>query len=256
MNRGADAEVWRALADPTRRAILDHLRDGPKTTGDLAARFEQSRYGVMKHLSVLEAARLLTVRRKGRHRFNHLNAIPLRRIYERWMGPYQEFASSSLLRLAEHVETPQESPPMPIKSFHIEQELVYEASRDKVWQALTAEIGSWWSHHLVEDSTITLEACMGGLFAEHWGEGEGAVYGEVRELRTGEKLRLCGNLGMSGAGTNDYVFVLSDDGDRTRLTLSHHSVGYADADIESNYTAGWKHLLDDDLRTWLKSSAT
>jgi len=79
--------VWKALADPTRRRILDLLRDRPRTTGDLCAAFPLTRFAVMKHLSVLKGAGLLTVRREGRERWNHLNAVPLRRMLEHYIGP-------------------------------------------------------------------------------------------------------------------------------------------------------------------------
>jgi DNA-binding transcriptional ArsR family regulator len=97
--------VFRALADPTRRRILDLLKPGPRTTGDLAEQFEElSRFAVMKHLGVLERAGLVLVRRRGRERYNFLNTVPIRQVYERWMGPYSELWSSSLLRLKDHVE--------------------------------------------------------------------------------------------------------------------------------------------------------
>jgi DNA-binding transcriptional ArsR family regulator len=97
--------VWKALADPTRRRLLDLLRDQPRTTGWLAGQFPQlSRFAVMKHLGVLEEAGLVLVRRKGRERWNFINTVPIRQIYERWMGPYAEMWSSSLLRLKDHVE--------------------------------------------------------------------------------------------------------------------------------------------------------
>lgn len=97
--------VFKALADPSRRRILDLLRHGPLTTGGVARRFdEMTRFGVMKHLSVLEEAGLITVRREGRRRWNHLNAVPIRRLYERWVSRYAEFWSSSLLRLQETAE--------------------------------------------------------------------------------------------------------------------------------------------------------
>jgi DNA-binding transcriptional ArsR family regulator len=100
--------VWRALAEPTRRALLDLLRDGPRTTGQLVECFPAlTRFAVMKHLNVLEDAGLLIVKRSGRERWNYLNAVPIRQIYERWMGPYAEQWSCSLLRLKEHVERDQ-----------------------------------------------------------------------------------------------------------------------------------------------------
>jgi DNA-binding transcriptional ArsR family regulator len=97
--------VWRALAEPTRRALLDMLRDKPQTTGQLVERFPGlTRFAVMKHLNVLEDAGLLVVRRNGRERWNYINTVPIRQIYERWMGPYAEQWSSALLRLKEHAE--------------------------------------------------------------------------------------------------------------------------------------------------------
>jgi DNA-binding transcriptional ArsR family regulator len=83
--------VWRALASPIRRRMLDCLRAGPRTTGWLAARFPRlSRFAVMQHLGVLETAGLVVPRREGRERWNHLNRVPIRRIYERWVRRYDE----------------------------------------------------------------------------------------------------------------------------------------------------------------------
>lgn len=96
--------VWRALADPTRRALLDALRDGPRTTGDLADRFDQTRFGVMKHLAVLVDAGLVTVRREGRLRWNELNPMPIHQIYRRWIKPFETAAADRLLRLKVHAE--------------------------------------------------------------------------------------------------------------------------------------------------------
>src|SRR2546421_10072255 len=82
------ALLWRALADPTRRGLLDLLRDGPRTTGQLASAFPTSRFAVMKHLRILLGAGLLLVRRQGRERWNHLNAVPLQRLHDRWVRPW------------------------------------------------------------------------------------------------------------------------------------------------------------------------
>ena len=85
--------------DPSRRRILDLLRDGPRTTWDLCASFESSRFAVMKHLRVLEHARLILVRRRGRERWNYLNPIPIQSIYERWLTPYAALWAGELLDL-------------------------------------------------------------------------------------------------------------------------------------------------------------
>ena len=99
--------VWRALASPVRRAMLDALRDGPKTTSDLAALFpELSRFAAMQHLDVLEEAQLITAVRDGRQRFNYLNAVPIRKIYERWVSKYEGNWSAALISLKEDLERP------------------------------------------------------------------------------------------------------------------------------------------------------
>ena len=102
--RAALEDVWKALADPTRRRILDLLRAGPRTTGELCARFSVSRFAVMKHLAILERAGLVLVRREGRQRWNYLNAVPIRQIYERWISDYEGVWAGSLLTLKRHVE--------------------------------------------------------------------------------------------------------------------------------------------------------
>ena len=101
--------VWKALSDPTRRKILDVLRSGPKTTTEIVEAFpDMTRHAVMKHIDVLRSATLINTRqdstKDGRTRENSLNPVPIREIYERWMGPFAEMWSSTLLRLKEDVE--------------------------------------------------------------------------------------------------------------------------------------------------------
>jgi DNA-binding transcriptional ArsR family regulator len=101
--------VWKALADPTRRSILDLLRDRPRTTTEIVDAFPYlTRFGVMKHLDALREAALVNTREEGRQRVNSLNVFPIRQIYERWVSPFQEVWSSQLLGIKELAE--QESP--------------------------------------------------------------------------------------------------------------------------------------------------
>src|SRR5688500_7186139 len=104
-----EGEVFRALASPHRRAILDRLRAGPATTSEVAASLAGlSRFAAMQHLQVLVEAGLVVVRRSGRERFNHLNAVPLRDVYERWVGRFAGESAASLLSLKRFVEGPME----------------------------------------------------------------------------------------------------------------------------------------------------
>ena len=97
--------VWKALSDPTRRAILDFLRPQPRTTTEIVEEFPHlTRFGVMKHLDGLRQARLVQTREEGRQRVNSLNVVPIRQIYERWVGPFQELWSGELLRIKEIAE--------------------------------------------------------------------------------------------------------------------------------------------------------
>ena len=98
--------VWKALSDPTRRAILDFLRDRSRMTTEIVESFPHlSRFGVMKHLEVLRQAQLVQTREAGRKRVNSLNVVPIRQIYERWVGPFQELWSGELLGIKEMAET-------------------------------------------------------------------------------------------------------------------------------------------------------
>jgi DNA-binding transcriptional ArsR family regulator len=97
--------VWKALSDPTRRAILDLLRDRPRTTTGIVESFPHlTRFGVMKHLEVLRQSQLVHTRDAGRQRVNSLNVVPIRQIYERWVGPFQELWSGELLQIKEIAE--------------------------------------------------------------------------------------------------------------------------------------------------------
>jgi DNA-binding transcriptional ArsR family regulator len=101
----ADELVWKALADSTRRSILDTLREGPKNTGEICAQFPAlTRFGVMKHLKVLQEAKLTVTEEQGREVWHYLNAVPIRQIYERWISPFQEHWAVSLQSLKHKLE--------------------------------------------------------------------------------------------------------------------------------------------------------
>src|SRR5689334_8055171 len=100
-----DPRVWKALGSPHRRALLDALRDGPRTTTALCeVLHELSRFAVMQHLGVLERAGIVLVRREGRERWNELNAVPIQRELERWLNAFQQASASQLLAFQRHLE--------------------------------------------------------------------------------------------------------------------------------------------------------
>ena len=100
-----DDLVFKALADPTRRFLLDRLfeRDG-RTLTELEAQLAMSRFGVMKHLKVLEGAGLVVSRRRGREKLHFLNPVPIRQIHDRWIDKYREREVSALLDLKTSLE--------------------------------------------------------------------------------------------------------------------------------------------------------
>ena len=102
-----DDGVFRALADPTRRHLLDQLfeRDG-RTLTELESKLEMTRFGVMKHLRVLEDAGLVVTQRQGREKLHYLNAVPIRLIHDRWIDKYTEHRVSALAELETRLEEP------------------------------------------------------------------------------------------------------------------------------------------------------
>jgi len=100
-----DDLVFKALADPTRRMLLDRLfeRDG-RTLTELEAQLALTRFGVMKHLKVLEGAGLIVSRRRGREKLHFLNPVPIRQIHDRWIDKYREREVSALLDLKTSLE--------------------------------------------------------------------------------------------------------------------------------------------------------
>ncbi|WP_433604105.1 ArsR/SmtB family transcription factor [Dactylosporangium sp. CA-139114] len=100
-----DDRVFKALADPTRRFLLDLLfaRDG-RTLTQLESELEMTRFGVMKHLKVLHEANLVVTRRQGREKLHFLNAVPIRQIHDRWIDKYTSDHARALLDLQRHLE--------------------------------------------------------------------------------------------------------------------------------------------------------
>ncbi|HKY17081.1 MAG TPA: metalloregulator ArsR/SmtB family transcription factor, partial [Microthrixaceae bacterium] len=126
-------EVFKALADPTRRSLLDELyrRDG-QALSELEARFEMSRFGVMKHLRQLEEAGLVVTRRRGREKLHFLNPVPIRLVHDRWVSKYAEPWAAALSDLKERLENEMEEKTME-KVF----EIYIRTTPEALWNAIT-----------------------------------------------------------------------------------------------------------------------
>ena len=98
-------EVFKALADPTRRQLLDELykRDG-QTLSELESRLPMSRFGVMKHLKVLEEAHLVTTQKRGREKLHFLNPVPIRLVHDRWVSKYAQPWAATLTGIKKRLE--------------------------------------------------------------------------------------------------------------------------------------------------------
>jgi uncharacterized protein YndB with AHSA1/START domain/DNA-binding transcriptional ArsR family regulator len=121
--------VFRALADPTRRSLLDELfREDGQTLGALEARFEMSRFGVMKHLKQLEEAGLVVTKRRGREKLHYLNPVPIRLVHDRWVSKYAEPWAATLSELKTEMEKTME------KVF----EIYIKTTPEQLWEAITS----------------------------------------------------------------------------------------------------------------------
>src|SRR5881227_3911813 len=140
--------VFRALADPTRRSLLDQLfrRDG-QTLGALEARLPMTRFGVMKHLRVLEEAGLVVTKKRGREKLHFLNAVPIRLVHDRWVSKYAEPWAATLSGLKKKIEEE-----VMEKVF----EIYIKTTPERLWEAITdselrsrynfgARVGSDWT---------------------------------------------------------------------------------------------------------------
>ena len=125
---GMDA-VFRAIADPTRRRLLDELfkRDG-QTLSALEGRLPMTRFGVMKHLRVLEEARLLITKRRGREKLHFLNPVPIRLIHDRWVSKYAEPWAATLSNLKHELEE---------KTMEKVFEIYIKTTPERLWEAIT-----------------------------------------------------------------------------------------------------------------------
>src|SRR5579864_4797954 len=242
------APLWRALADPTRRRILDLLRQRPLITGEIAAQFPVSRIAVMRHLEVLSEAGLVTSRKRGRERWHYLNAVPLQQLHRRWAEPAAAGFASALLRLQDTVEA--EGRPMePIRpTIDIAQDIEIAGTPAAVFAALTNDIGGWWGHPFVtaRATSLALDPRLGGLFTERWDNG-GQVIASVTGWAPDEHLALTGSFHM-GAGVGVATFDVAESGAGTLLRFSFRAIGVVDAEVAGAMSRAWAELVGTRLK--------
>lgn len=257
MDDSADT-VWRALADSTRRGLLDELRDGPRTTGDLVESVtDMTRFGVMKHLKVLEDAGLVVSRKDGRQRWNALNAVPLRMIYERWVSRYEDQWAGSLVNLKRRAESLGEMETdmgtklldTPARIAVVETSVEIAASRNAVFDLFFDDAANWFYEN--EDTRTTqpakIERRVGGVFSMTYANGDENMLGWVTMIKEGKKVRLRGDCTMPGAVIMNMTVAFEDCsvGGETgcRVSISHRMAGeFADSD-PAEFEAGWNDGL-------------
>lgn len=264
MNNEDLTSVFKALSHPSRREILDWLKNGPMSTSDICDKFSESRFAVMKHLDILEKAKLVVSRKQGRIRMNFFNAIPIQQLYNRWVNRYESQLSTSLVNLKEKLEMNEGSTltmtnqthKTEINSFQIEQEIVINAPRNIVFESLTKDINEWWAFGTKgaqEKGILHFEPKLGGRFYEDWGNGQGIIWGIVTFFKESDEIRLNGPIGeMKGAVNSNYSFKFEVKGSSTILKLSHQVVGLLDPEWEQNHRNGWNKLLNELFKNYVE----
>ena len=249
--------VWRGLSSPVRRRALDLLRDGPLTTGELADAFpELSRFAVMQHLSVLEDAGLLLVRREGRKRLNYLNAVPIRMLYERWVSEHADMAAETAFRLKQFAEKPrEESPSVETRAdrvVKIETEVRVEAPPERVFEALTRDLDAWWPFRFRKDGKMILECHVGGRCFEDWGDGQGAHHGIVVWWEPPTKYAASSPGAMTREFQSYDVATVIPDGSGSIYRKSLTLWGSVPDEVEKMFRDGSRAILEQHLKAYLE----
>jgi DNA-binding transcriptional ArsR family regulator/uncharacterized protein YndB with AHSA1/START domain len=245
--------VWLALSDPTRRRILDLLRERPRITGDIASHFDVSRIAVMRHLQVLSAAGLVTSRKRGRERWHYLDAVPLQRMHERWVDTHAASWASDLLRFGQRVEDRTKRMNANRPAVDVALDVSIAAPRIDVFAALTTDPGGWWGHpYLRSDTTgLTLERRLGGLVVETW-KGGGSVLATVTGWTDDRYLQLSGPFHL-GVALGIATFELGDRNDGTSVQFSFRAIGAIEPQLVERFAEGWTDLVGRRLKTLVET---
>jgi DNA-binding transcriptional ArsR family regulator len=247
------ASLWRALSDPTRRRILDLLRERPRITGEIASQFDISRIAVMRHLEVLAEAELITSRKRGRERWHYLNAVPLRRLHERWFDPIASGWTAGLLRLQNRVEARVRTMRHSEPAIDVALDVTIGGTPVAVFSALTEDPGGWWGPPFLgsQATGLTLEPRIGGLLLEQW-DGGGDLVAAVTGWQNDRYLKLTGPFHL-GVAVGVATFELEPSEQGTLLRFTFRAVGAIDAEIAERFSQGWTELVATRLRALVET---
>jgi uncharacterized protein YndB with AHSA1/START domain len=235
--------VFRALADPTRRSLLDELfRDDGQTLRALEERYPMTRFGVMKHLRQLEEAGLVVTRRRGREKLHFLNPVPIRLVHDRWVSKYAEPWAAALSGLKTTLEGSME------KVF----EIYIRTTPERLWEAITdPEIRSKYNF----GSRVASDWTPGSRF-EMRHPGASGPLGEGENLEVDPPRRLVQSMvalwseDVKAEGTSRVTWEIEPIGDDScRLTVTHDQL--REGANEELY-GGWPMILSG-LKTWLET---
>jgi uncharacterized protein YndB with AHSA1/START domain len=234
-------EVFKALADPTRRALLDELfRADGQTLGALEERFAMTRFGVMKHLKQLEEAGLVVTRRSGRQKLHFLNPVPIRLVHDRWVSKYAEGWAAGLADLKADLERTME------KVF----EIYIRTTPERLWEAITdTEIRSKYTFgaRCVSDFT------PGARFEQKTPDDRLLAEGEILESdpprRLVQTMHALWGEDVKAEGTSRVSWEIEPVGDSCRLTVVHDQLREG---ANNQLFGGWPMILSG-LKTWLET---
>jgi len=235
-------DVFKALADPTRRSLLDRLfREDGQTLGALQARFRMTRFGVMKHLKQLEDAGLVVTKRRGREKLHFLNPVPIRLVHDRWVSKYAEPWTAALSDLKTKLEGPVE------KVF----EIYIKTTPERLWEAITdSDIRSKYNFGVHIDSDWT----PGSRYdTSHPSSNGPLVEGENLEVdpprRLVQTMRALWSEDVRREGTSRVTWEIEPVGDSCRLTVTHDRLREGAND---ELFGGWPMILSG-LKTYLET---
>lgn len=244
-------DVFKALADPTRRDMLDRLRLEPGLTlKALSDGPDMTRFGVMKHLEVLEAAGLVTAIKRGREKHHYLNPIPLEEIAGRWITQFARQKAQILLGLKDALE--QETPSMTDDTLIFQ--IVIRATPEEVWQGITdPEFTKQYFHN----TRIRSDFAAGSPVIFENPDGSTAVDGEVLECAPPNRLviswKVHYNPDAAKEASSRVAFEISAHGPFTRLTVTHDAFA-TDSVVRESVQEGWPFILSN-LKTLLETGA-